>query len=73
MTKILIAACLLVAFAYSPSAVAAQESGVITIGEGRYKIPDLEVVDQDGRKLRLCSDLIQDRVVVVRFFFTPAL
>jgi cytochrome oxidase Cu insertion factor (SCO1/SenC/PrrC family) len=70
MTKILMAACLLVACAFSPSAVVAQEPGVITIGEGRYKIPDIEVVDQNGRKLRLYSDLIKGRVVVVSFFFT---
>lgn len=70
MTRILIATCLLVAFAYSPSVIAAQEPGVITIGKAKYKIPDIAVVNQDGRKLRLYSDLIKNRVVVVSFFFT---
>jgi cytochrome oxidase Cu insertion factor (SCO1/SenC/PrrC family) len=44
--------------------------GVITLGAVRREIPDLEVLDQDGRKVRFYSDLIQGRVVVVGLFFT---
>lgn len=33
-------------------------------------IPDVEVFDQDGRKLRFYSDLIKDRVVAINFIFT---
>lgn len=36
----------------------------------KVRIPDVEVVDQHGRKLHLYSDLIKDRIVVVNFFFT---
>jgi protein SCO1 len=36
----------------------------------RVRIPDVEVRDQNGRKLNLYSDLIKDRIVVVNFFFT---
>lgn len=46
------------------------EPGVIKIGKGRFEIPDIELLNQDGRKVRLYSDLIKDRVVVVSFFFT---
>lgn len=39
-------------------------------GAGKLKIPDLDVQDQDGRKLRFYSDLIKDKVVVLSFFYT---
>ena len=39
-------------------------------GVGKVKIPDLEVRDQDGRKIRFYSDLIKDKVVVLSFFYT---
>lgn len=46
------------------------QPGVISIGGARLKIPDVEVLDQDGRRVRFYSDLIKDRVVVISFFFT---
>ena len=39
-------------------------------GAGKVQIPDLDVRDQDGRKLRFYSDLIKDKVVVLSFFYT---
>jgi cytochrome oxidase Cu insertion factor (SCO1/SenC/PrrC family) len=33
-------------------------------------IPDLEVLDQDGRTRRFYADLVKDRVVVIQFIFT---
>ena len=39
-------------------------------GGGRIKIPDLLLSDQDGRKVRFYSDLIQDKVVVLNFVYT---
>ena len=39
-------------------------------GVGKVKIPDLDVQDQDGRKIRFYSDLIKDKVVVLSFFYT---
>jgi cytochrome oxidase Cu insertion factor (SCO1/SenC/PrrC family) len=44
--------------------------GVIEIGPARVEIPDVEVLDQDGKKVRFYSDLIKDKVVVLNFFFT---
>ncbi|HEV7504466.1 MAG TPA: SCO family protein [Thermoanaerobaculia bacterium] len=37
---------------------------------GIKPIPDVEVRDQDGRKLRFVSDLLKNRTVVVSFFYT---
>jgi protein SCO1 len=39
-------------------------------GIGKIKIPDLDVRDQDGRKLHFYSDLIKDKIVVLSFFYT---
>jgi protein SCO1 len=39
-------------------------------GAGKVQIPDLDVRDQNGRKLRFYSDLIKDKVVVLSFFYT---
>ena len=44
--------------------------GVIKVGADEVSIPDIEVLDQNGRKLHLYSDLVKGRVVVVSFFFT---
>ncbi|HYG79539.1 MAG TPA: SCO family protein, partial [Pyrinomonadaceae bacterium] len=43
--------------------------GVVDVGGVKIEIPDVEVLDQDGRKVRFYSDLIKDRVVVISFFF----
>jgi cytochrome oxidase Cu insertion factor (SCO1/SenC/PrrC family) len=44
--------------------------GVIRIGYDEVAIPDVEVIDQNQRKVRFYTDLLKDRVVVVSFFFT---
>lgn len=36
----------------------------------KVKLHDLELVDQDGRKLKFASDVIGDRIVVIDTFFT---
>jgi cytochrome oxidase Cu insertion factor (SCO1/SenC/PrrC family) len=36
----------------------------------RPRIPDVEVLDQNGRKLRFYSDLIKGKTVAVNFIFT---
>jgi cytochrome oxidase Cu insertion factor (SCO1/SenC/PrrC family) len=33
-------------------------------------MPDVELLDQDGRKVQFYSDLVRDRVVVINFIFT---
>jgi protein SCO1/2 len=42
----------------------------VNINGVKLKIPDLILRDQDGRKVRLYSDLIKDKVVVLSFFYT---
>lgn len=44
--------------------------GVIEVGSTRLTIPDVEVLDQEGQKVRFYSDLIKGKVVVINFFFT---
>jgi protein SCO1/2 len=39
-------------------------------GQASAYIPDVEVLDQDGRKHRFYSDLVRDRAVLINFFFT---
>jgi protein SCO1/2 len=39
-------------------------------GAGKIKIPDVELRDQEGKKVRFYSDLIKDKVVVLSFFYT---
>lgn len=39
-------------------------------GVGKIRVPDLELRDQDGQKVRFYSDLIKDKVVVLSFFYT---
>lgn len=40
-------------------------------GSGQKRaIPDAEVFDQDGKRIRFYSDLVKDKVVVVSFVFT---
>src|ERR1044072_1675837 len=51
----------------SPSA---GRPGVIRIGYDEVAIPDVEVLDQNGRKARFYIDLFKDLVVFVSFFFT---
>jgi len=39
-------------------------------GIGKIKIPDVELRDQEGRKVHFYSDLIKDKVIVLSFFYT---
>lgn len=41
-----------------------------TVASGSLRIPDVTLVDQDGRKVRFWSDLVQGKVVAVSFIFT---
>lgn len=36
----------------------------------RMSIPDVEVLDQDGRRVRFYNDLVRDKVVAINFIFT---
>jgi protein SCO1/2 len=55
-----------------PPAAAAdntEPAAAIPAGE-KMIIPDVELLDQDGRKIHFYSDLIRGRVVVINFIFT---
>lgn len=61
--------------AASPDAIAPGEPGraLPEPREGRVdnlKIPDTTVYDQDGRRLRFYSDLVQGKTVAINFIFT---
>lgn len=44
--------------------------GVITIGDFKAALPDVELSAQDGGRVRLYSDLMKGKVVVLSFFYT---
>jgi protein SCO1/2 len=48
---------------------AAPEGGAASEKSG-MSIPDVELLDQDGRKVRFYSDLVRGKVVAVNFIFT---
>src|SRR5215210_5476373 len=50
--------------------VATGQEVEVNINGVKLKIPDLVLRDQDGRKVRLYSDLIKDKVIVLSFFYT---
>ena len=39
-------------------------------GSGKPSIPDVVLLDQDGRKVRFYTDLIKGKVVIINFVFT---
>jgi len=39
-------------------------------GSGKLSIPDVVLLDQDGRKVRFFTDLIKGKVVIINFVFT---
>jgi protein SCO1/2 len=52
------------------SAAPANRPGAVTVGDLQIAIPDLLVLDQNGKERRFYSDLIKNKVVVLSFFFT---
>ena len=67
------AAALLVLCCAGGSAQHKQAAGRVArieIDKVRVEIPDLALLDQDGRKVRFYSDLLKDKVVVMSFFYT---
>ncbi len=53
-----------------PAGAAPAAAPEATIKSGSLQIPDVALVDQDGRTVRFWSDLVQGRVVAVSFVFT---
>ncbi|HEV7681458.1 MAG TPA: SCO family protein [Pyrinomonadaceae bacterium] len=52
------------------SGAPARRPGAVTIGDLQIAIPDVLVLDQNGKERRFYSDLIKDKVIVLSFFFT---
>lgn len=46
------------------------DGGRVKITGPKISIPDLMVINQDGKRLRLYTDLIKDKTVVLSFFYT---
>ena len=42
----------------------------ISASSAQVKLPDLELLDQDGRRVKFRSDLVKDRLVVIDFIYT---
>lgn len=56
--------------AHARAAPATAKGRVIEIGKAKALIPDAEVFDHFGKRVRLYSDLIKGKVVLLSFFFT---
>lgn len=50
--------------------VAAQQDRKITINDRELTIPDLTLVDQNGKSVRFYTDLLKDKTFVLSFFYT---
>ena len=48
------------------TSVAQPEPGTVQ----KLNIPDVELVDQDGRKIHFFTDLVKDHAVAINFIFT---
>lgn len=48
----------------------AKKAGRIELPKASLEIPDIWLLDQHGKRVRLYSDLIKGKVVVVNFFYT---
>ena len=56
--------------AAKPAAAATDGYEQASHASGKMSIPDVELLDQDGRKVRFYTDLVKGRVVAVNFIFT---
>jgi protein SCO1/2 len=52
------------------AATEAAPGGGAASANSRMSIPDVELLDQDGRRVRFYSDLVRGKVVAVNFIFT---
>lgn len=55
------------AAAPSSSAAAVRK---LFVGNTEYRLPDLTLLDHDGKSVRLYSDLLKDKLFVMGFFYT---
>ena len=63
--------CMALVLAMAPAAMVAQPAASPTDDEAaREYFTDVELINQDGEKVRLYSDLMKDKVVVISVIFT---
>jgi protein SCO1 len=53
-----------------PAAAQERQANETTVKSKAPQIPDVEVLDQEGRKLRFYSDLVRGKTVAINFIFT---
>lgn len=53
-----------------PSSLAAPSATAKTLSPAEKYFSDVELIDQDGQKLRFYSDVLKDKVVVINSFYT---
>jgi protein SCO1/2 len=70
MMMFLVLAALAVPIAAVPMAAAAPAAPVDTEALGTLNVPDVPLVDQDGKPVRFYTDLVKGRVVAINFVFT---
>jgi protein SCO1 len=58
------------AIAFTVQTAAAQKQDAKPIPPPKISIPDVEVLDQNGRKQNFYADLVKDKVVIINFVFT---
>jgi cytochrome oxidase Cu insertion factor (SCO1/SenC/PrrC family) len=56
--------------ATEPTAMKTEADAQASYGSSKMNIPDVELLDQDGRKVRFYSDLVKGKTVAVQFIFT---
>lgn len=54
----------------APGSAEAAASKAVSKPRPKLLIPDVEVLDQDGRRRKFYTDLVKDKVVVINFVFT---
>ena len=61
----------IVCYGFNCASTAAQQPATQTAGQqaAQKYFTDVELVNQDGQKMRFYSDLLKDKVVIIDFFF----
>ena len=57
-------------FLLTASHVAGQSGRRITFNDREFTIPDVLLIDQDGKRVRFYTDLLKDKTFALSFFYT---
>ncbi|HKU75781.1 MAG TPA: SCO family protein [Pyrinomonadaceae bacterium] len=61
---------ILLFFLLPASHVAGQPGRKITLNDREFTIPDVLLIDQDGKRVRFYTDLLKDKTFALSFFYT---